>query len=98
MLVDFRPIPHLLQLRRLLFLLRGPIFFGKLVLVLPEIHDPANRRATVRCNLYQIEFQLPGALKRLARRNDPDLLTIDPNQPDWRYPNAIVYADVLFSY
>src|SRR5437762_308239 len=97
-LVDFRPELDFLDLDDLLVppRLAGPLLL--LVLILAEIHDPADWRGRRRGDFHEVEPLLPGDGKRLRRRHDAELLSGVVDDADFADadtfvdPHAIVAA------
>src|SRR6185436_9924010 len=72
--VDLRPELDLFDQDHFLVTLRLATALLFLVLVLPEIHDAADRRYGRRRNLDQVESLLLGDRQCLRRRHDAELL------------------------
>ena len=84
-LVDLRPELDLFDVDDLLVLLRLARPLLLLVLILPEIHDPADGRHGGGGDLHQVQPLLLGDDEGLRRRHDAELLPVivdDPNFPD----------------
>src|SRR5690606_15629169 len=64
-----------------------------LVLVLPVVHDPADRRDRRRGDLDQVESLLTGDRQRLRWRHDAQLLSGVVDDPDLAYADALVDAE-----
>src|SRR5207237_4932713 len=65
-------------------------FLLLLVLILAEIHDPADARPLVRRNLDQVEVRLAGLRDRLIDRQNSELFTSWSNDPHRRDANLLV--------
>ncbi len=97
MRVDIRAKLDFLHLNGLLLFARFCSFFLGLELILPEIHDLANRDFTVGSNLNEIE---PGFLSLRQRVALIDVAVIFPlfvDQLDIAGNNGVIYARPLFS-
>jgi hypothetical protein len=68
--------------------LARPFLF--LVLILPEVHDPADGRHGGRGDLDEIQSLLTGDRERLRWRHDPELLSGLVDDPDLANPDAFV--------
>src|SRR6266545_673860 len=95
--VDFRPELDLLDLdHALVFLgLAGALLF--LVLVLAEVHDPADRRHRSRRNLDQVEPLLLRDGQRGGWRHDPELLPGLVDHADFSNTNALVGTNAIIT-
>src|SRR4051812_10581689 len=89
-LVDLRPELDLFDEDHLLVLLRLARALLFLVLILPEIHDAADRRHGRRRDLDQVEPLLLRNRERLRRRHDAELLAGVVDHPDFAHANALV--------
>src|SRR5690348_12561197 len=96
-LVDLRPELDLLDVDHLLVLLRGPRALLLLVLVLAEIHDPADGRHGRGRNLDEVEALRPRQRERLRRRHDAELCAGVVDYPDFPYPDAFVHSDAIIA-
>src|SRR4030095_7900496 len=96
-LVDLGPELDLLDLDHPLVLLGLARSFLLLVLILPEVHDPADGRHRGRRDLDQVESVLTCAGERLRRRHDPELLTGFVDHPDLTNPDALVGANAVIT-
>ena len=77
---DLGPVLHLLD-QDTGGLLSGLLgLLGVLVLELPVVHDPANRRVRLIRHLHQIQAQFLGHGQGFVERPDPDLLTVRCDQ------------------
>ncbi len=95
-LVHLRPELDLLDLDEFLVLLRLPGALLLLVLVAPEIHDPAHRRIGRGRNFYQVEPLLPRDGQRLLRRHDAQLLPGVVDDPHLADPDPFVHPRAVF--
>ena len=68
-----------------------------LVLVLPEVHDAADRRHGRRRDLDEVESLLLRNRKRLRRRHDAQLLPRVVDDADFPNADAFVDADTVVS-
>src|SRR5439155_7545401 len=95
--VDLRPEFDLLDLDHALVLLglAGALLF--LVLVLAEIHDPADRRHRSRRDLDEVESLLLGDGQRGRRRHDPELLSRLVDHADFSNTNALVGTNAIIT-
>ena len=66
-----------------------------LVLVLPEVHDPADGWDRSGGDLDEIEPFLLGDRERLRRRHDAELLARIVDDPDFPHADAFVGADAV---
>ena len=82
-LVDLRAKLDLLDLDHLLVLARLARPLLLLVLILPEIHDAADRRDRRGRNLDQVEPLLLRDGQRLRRRHDAELCAVVVDHPDF---------------
>src|SRR5262245_21406866 len=89
-LVDLRAVLDLLDLDDLLVLLGLARALLLLVLIAPEVHDPADRRVRRRRDLDQVEPLLLGNHERLLRRHDAELLAGVVDDPDLAHPDPFV--------
>src|SRR5688572_28003830 len=87
-LVDLRPELDLLDEDHLLVPFRFAAALLLLVLVLAEVHDPANRRHRRRRDLDEVEPLLAGDGERLRRRHDAELLAGVVDDADFANPDA----------
>jgi hypothetical protein len=94
-LVDARAKLDLLDLDDLLMLFRLPRTLLLFVLVLPEVHDPADRRHGSGRDLDQVESLAAGDRQRLRRRHDPQLRACVIDHPDFANSDALVDADAI---
>ena len=92
MLVDAGPKLDLLDLDDPLMFLGLASALLLLVLILPKIHDLADRGHCGRRNLDQVETLLPGGHKRLVRRHDAELFARVVDDADFPDANALVGA------
>src|SRR5687767_10358162 len=92
-LVDLGPEFDFFDVDDLLMLLRlaRPLLF--LVLIFPEIHDPADGRHCGRRNLHQIQPLRLRNDQGLRRGHDAQLLPVIVNDPNFPYADAFVYAN-----
>src|SRR4030095_10692270 len=97
MLIDLGPELDLLDLDHLLMLLGLARSFLFLVLILPEVHDPADRRHRSRGDLNEVESLLTCNDERLRRRHDPELLTGFVDHPDLTNPDALVGTNAVIT-
>src|SRR6186713_91580 len=86
-LIDFRSELDLLDLDHFLMLLGLARSFLLLVLILPEVHDPAHRRHCGRRDLDEVEPFLTRDDERLRWRHDSELLTGFVDHPDLTNPD-----------
>ena len=63
-----------------------------LVPVLAVVHDPADRRIGLRCDLDEIEILRERVLERLVARLDPDLAAVRVDEPHPRNADLLVDA------
>ena len=89
-LVDLRPELDFLDLDDLLVLLRRPRALLLLVLVLAEVHDPADRRHGRRRNLHQVQSLASRERERLRRRHDAELLAVVVDDANFAHPDSFV--------
>jgi hypothetical protein len=68
-----------------------------LVLVLPEVHDAADRRHGARRDLDEIEPFLARDHQRLLRRHDAELLAEIVNHPDLAHADTLVDARAVIT-
>src|SRR5690606_16688359 len=68
-----------------------------LVLILPEVHDPADGRHRGRRDLDQVEPLLTRNGERLRRRHDSELLAGLVDDPNLANPDAFVDADTVIT-
>ena len=94
-LVDLRSELDFLDLDDVLMLLRFPGALLLLVLILAEVHDPADRRHGRRRDLDQVEPLLLGDGQRLRRRHDAELLAGIVDDTDFADTNAFVDARAI---
>ena len=96
-LVDLGPELDLLDLDDLLVLpgLAGLLLL--LVLVLPEVHDPADRRHGGRGDFHQVQTLPTRNRQRLRRRHDAELLAGVVDHPDFTDPDAFVGANAVIT-
>jgi hypothetical protein len=94
-LVDLRAEFDLLDLDHPLMLLGFARPLLLLVLVLAEIHDPADRRHRRRRDLDEVEPLLLGDGNSLRRRHDPELLPGLIDDANFTDPNTLVGADAV---
>ena len=92
-LVDLGPELDFLDLDDVLMPLRFPGALLLLVLVLPVIHDPADRRDRRGRNLHEVEPFLPGDRQGLRRRHDAELLARVVDHADFTDADAFVDAE-----
>jgi hypothetical protein len=85
----------LFDLDDLLMLLRFPCPLGLLLLILPVVHDPADRRHGGGRDLHEVESLGPGNRERLRGRHDAQLLSRFVDHPDLADPDALVGADAV---
>src|SRR5688500_5231650 len=93
--VDLRPELDLLDLDHPLVFLGLARSLLLLVLVLAEIHDPADRRLGGRRDLDQVEPLLTRDGHRLRRRHDAELLSGLVNHTDFTDTDALVGANAV---
>ena len=91
-LVDLRPELDLLDLDHLLVLLGLARALLLLILVLPEVHDAADRRHGRRRDLDQVEPLLLRDGQSLRRRHDAELCAGVVDHPDFADADAFVDA------
>src|SRR3954469_16291220 len=89
-LVDLGPELDFLDFDDLLVLLRRPRALLLLVLIAPEVHDPADRRDRRRGGLHEGEPLLPRNGQGLRRRHDPELRAVLVDDADFADPDAFV--------
>ena len=92
-LVDLGPELDLLHLDDVLVPLRFARALLLLVLILPVVHDPADRGNGRGGDLHQVEPFLSGDCQGLRRRHDAELLTRVVNHADFTDANAFVDAE-----
>ena len=80
-LVDRRPHAQLLELGRLA--VRAALLLALRVLELAEVHDAAHGRPRGGRDLDQVEAGFLGSLHGVERRDDPDLLALLVDEPDF---------------
>src|SRR5439155_11166881 len=68
-----------------------------LVLILPEIHDAADRRVRRRRDLDQVEPLLLGDRERLRRRHDAELRAAVVDHADFANADAFIDADAIIA-
>src|SRR5215475_3280717 len=88
--IDLRPELDLLDDRLGLVLARFPGLERGLVLELAVVHELGDRRPGHGRNLDQVEICLLGQPERVLNGNDSDLLAVRADEPDFRYPDALV--------
>ena len=93
--VDLRPELDLLDLDHALVLLGLASALLLLVLVLAEVHDPADRRHRGRRDLDEVEALLLRDDQRLRRRHDAELLSGFVDHADLADPDALVGAHAI---
>src|SRR5262249_27298256 len=94
-LVDLRPELDLLDLDYLLVppgLARALLF---LVLIFPEVHDPADRRDGRRRDFHEVESLLLGDRERLRRRHDAELLAGVVDDADFTDADSLVHPHAI---
>src|SRR5438477_12267508 len=96
-LIDARPELDLFDLDHLLVLLGLPSALLLLVLILAEVHDPADGRDRRRRDLHQIQALGPRERKRLRRRHDAQLRARVVNDSNLAHPNPFVGAHAIVS-
>src|SRR6185436_7054950 len=94
-LVDLRAELDLLDLDHFLVLARFTRPFLLLVLVLPEVHDPADRRDGGRRNFHQVEPLGLGDRQRLWRRHDAQLLAGVVDHADFTDADSLVHPHAI---
>ena len=92
-LVDLRPELDFLDLDDVLVPLRFAGALLLLVLVLPVIHDPADRRHGRGRDLHEVEPLLPGNRQGLRRGHDAELLARVVDDADFTNADAFVDAE-----
>ena len=80
----FRPETDLLDLDFLLTFAGLAFFFGAFVLELAKIHQPTNRRVSLRSNLHEVRIVLPGHRQRFTARHNAQLFAILTDDPKLR--------------
>jgi hypothetical protein len=65
-----------------------------LVLELSVVHDLADWRARLRCDLDQVEIRFQGDPERILDSDDPDLLSVRPDESNLRNPDTVVDAQL----
>src|SRR6185436_2045847 len=95
-LVDLGPELDLLDLDDLLVLLGLPGALLFLVLIAPEVHDPAHRRVGRGRYFHQVEPFLPGNRERLLRRHDSQLLPGVVDDPHLADPDPFIHPRAVF--
>src|SRR6188472_3774496 len=95
--VDLRPELDLLDQDHALVLLRLARALLLLVLVLAEVHDPADRRHRGGRDLDEVEPFLSRDGQRLRRWHDPELLSSVVDDSNLSNPNALVGADAVIT-
>src|SRR5690348_14129447 len=88
--VDLRAELDLLDDRLRLVLARFPGLDRGLVLVLAVVHELGDRGPGSGCHLDQVEIGFLSQLKCVVDRDDPDLLSLRPDQPDLGSTDALV--------
>jgi hypothetical protein len=94
-LVDLRAKLDLLHQNDFLVLFRLPRALLFLVLVLAEVHDPADRRVGRRRNLNQVETLGFCNSERLRRRHDAELGAVVVDHADFPDSNAFVHTNAV---
>src|SRR6187401_1276256 len=94
-LVHLRPEFDFLDLDDLLVLLRGALPLLLLVLIAPEVHDPAHRRDGRRGNLDQVEPFLSRDGQRLRRWHDAELCSVLVDDADFPDPDPFVHPRAI---
>ena len=94
-LVHLRPELDFLDLDDLLVLLRLARALGLLVLILPVVHDPADRRHGGRGDLHEVQTLGTRDGQRLGGWHDAQLLAGFVDHPDLTDPDALVGADAV---
>ncbi len=97
MVVDLRPVAHLLKLRRLLLLFVLLLFLRDFVLVLAVIENTADRGTGVGRDFDKVEIEITGTLQRFTGRKNADLASIRTDQADRRNANAVVNSGISVS-
>ena len=90
--LDFLHLDHRLLLPRIL------LPAGLEVLVLAEVHDPADRRHRLARHFHQVHVPLPRQIEGLGDGEDPQLLAIGAHHPDFPHANPLVDANILRRY
>jgi hypothetical protein len=94
-LVGLRTNLYLLYLDHglLLFRLLGPLVL--LVFEFSVIHYLANRGIGIRGHFNEIQMLQRGQFQRLSDWNDPKLLAVMPNHPDFRRSNFLIHIGLF---
>jgi len=71
--------------------------FGLLVSVFSKIQNSADRRFGSRSNFHQVEISTVSFFKGFAKRNDPKLLTVISDKPDFTSFNFMIYASTFLA-
>ena len=96
--IDLRAELHFLGLDLALVLARLLGFDCLIVLVLTVIHDAADGRISVRCDLDQVETLFLGDTAGLDRRVDTHLVAVVTDQPAFAHGDLFVEPGLLSSY
>src|SRR5215472_161315 len=89
---------HFLEHNLLLVLLGRALFFLLLVKKFAVIHDPADRRHSVRGYFYQVEVDFAGFLERFVRWKDSKLVPIRVNHAYLTRADALIHTDKTLIY
>ena len=84
------PKLNFLNRDRDLFLLGLVRFFLRLILVLAEIDDPANRRIGVRSNFHEVQTFLASGADGVAHVHHTELLSFIADDPNFGHSNSFV--------
>src|SRR5207247_3938621 len=86
---------HFLDLDRRLLLARFLEAPGLRVLVLAEVHDPADGRLGLRRHFDQIELALARRLQRLLDRHDPELFAVGADHAHFTDTDSFIDTDLF---
>jgi len=90
---DLGPELDLLEMRDMLLLPGLLLLLALFVLVLPEVHHPADGRARGGRDLDEVEQPLLRVCERFADTQDAYLFPVRPDHADLRDADAIVHTD-----
>jgi hypothetical protein len=95
MRIGFGAHTHLLHHDRLLILARFAFSPGLLVLLAPEVEDPADRRLGIWLDLNKIQITLPSHPQGIHERHLPQSRAIRIDNKDHSSANLFVDADLV---
>src|SRR5215470_3723031 len=89
---------HFLEHNLLLVLLGRALFLFLLVKIFAVIHDPADRRHSIRGYFYQVKVDFAGFPERFVRWKDSKLVPIRVNYAYFTRADALIHANKTFIY